>query len=62
MSHVIAYHGLETPRDKIAQFCERWRITYGSSDAAENGSNPLEKKTFGSYPGWMTRTFSGGSR
>ena len=27
MSHVIAYHGLETPRDKIAQFCERWKIT-----------------------------------
>ena len=27
MSHVIAYRGLETPRDKIAQFCERWKIT-----------------------------------
>ena len=27
MSQVINYHGLEIPRDRIADFCHRWKIT-----------------------------------
>src|SRR5437870_12276841 len=27
MSQVINYHGLEISRDKIADFCKRWKIT-----------------------------------
>jgi uncharacterized protein len=27
MSQVINYHGLEISRDKIAEFCRRWKIT-----------------------------------
>jgi predicted nucleotidyltransferase len=27
MSQVINYHGLEVSRDKIAEFCCRWKIT-----------------------------------
>ena len=27
MSQIINYHGLEISRDKIAEFCRRWKIT-----------------------------------
>ncbi|MBI3302058.1 MAG: nucleotidyltransferase family protein [Deltaproteobacteria bacterium] len=27
MSKVITYHGLEISRDKLADFCRRWKIT-----------------------------------
>ena len=27
MSDIIDYHGLKISRDKIAEFCRRWRIT-----------------------------------